>query len=96
MLLSVLANNTSLGFACRPVAVADRVSVDPQPLHPSALQPASVSCPPSSVPQSDLSMELNSTTLKGRANVAKLTLGGLAAVGIYFKMRGGSKVSSPR
>lgn len=37
-------------------------------------------------------MELNSTTIKGRANVAKLTLGGLAAVGIYFKMRGGSKV----
>jgi len=40
-------------------------------------------------------MELNSTTLKGRANVAKLTLGGLAAVGIYFKMRGGSKSASP-
>jgi len=41
-------------------------------------------------------MELNSTTLKGRANVAKLTLGGLAAVGIYFKMRGGgSKSAAP-
>ena len=38
-------------------------------------------------------MEFNSTTIKGRANVAKVTLGGLAAVAIYFKMKGGSKVS---
>jgi len=40
-------------------------------------------------------MEFNSTTIKGRANVAKVTLGGLAAVAIYFKMKGGSKSKAP-
>ena len=39
-------------------------------------------------------MELNSTTIKGRANVAMLTLGGLAVGGIMYKMKGGKKVSA--
>lgn len=34
----------------------------------------------------------NSTTLKGRANVAKATLAGVAGIALYYKMFGGSKV----
>lgn len=35
-------------------------------------------------------MEFNSTTMKGRANVAKATLAGAAAIGLYFYMKGGN------
>jgi hypothetical protein len=39
-------------------------------------------------------MELNSSTLKGRANVAKLTLAGLGAIGLYMKFGPGKKVKA--
>jgi len=38
-------------------------------------------------------MELNSVTLKGRANVAKLTIGGIVALGVVYKMKSGGKAS---
>ena len=34
----------------------------------------------------------NSSTIKGRANVAKATLAGVAGIAIYFKFFGGKKV----
>lgn len=37
-------------------------------------------------------MEFNSTTLKGRANVAKATFAGIGAIYITYKMFGGKKV----
>ena len=40
-------------------------------------------------------MEFNSVTMKGRANVAKATLGGFAAVGLYFYMKGGKAQVRP-
>ena len=35
----------------------------------------------------------NSTTLKGRANVAKATFAGVGAILLYYKAFGGKKVS---
>ena len=39
-------------------------------------------------------MEFNSTTMKGRANVSMVTLGSLATLALYYKFKGGSKVSA--
>ena len=37
-------------------------------------------------------MEFNSSTIRGKSNVAIVTLGSLGALGMYFKLKGSSKV----